>query len=136
MSSSASRWVSAHPAATAALLAVLTVAAIVLLALAVTFQSKSKHAAIGGFDTSAWKYGSVMDQGYFGGSLSPAQLSVYTPQLGGVRSELSRAMRREGLAAAGPAAWDPEAVSEAQALAAAGSYSGELASAEMAGRPA
>src|SRR5579863_8118565 len=44
-----------------------------------------------------------MDQGYFSPSLTPAQLSVYMPQLGGVRSELSRMMM-----AGGKGAWVPK----------------------------
>jgi hypothetical protein len=36
---------------------------------------------LSGFDTSAWRFGSIMDQGYFGFQPPTAdQLSVYMPQ--------------------------------------------------------
>ncbi len=106
-------WIYARPGGTALILAVLVVAAIILLALTLGYRKKY-NAHITGyapFDTSAWKYGSVMDQGYFSPSLTPAQLSVYMPQLGGVRSELSRMMMSGGKGAWVPkrAHWAPSA---------------------------
>lgn len=97
-------WICAHPSGAAIILAVLVVAAIILLALTLSYRKKY-NAHLTGFDTSAWKYGSVMDQGYFSPSLTPAQLSVYMPQLGGVRSELSRMMMTGG-----KGAWVPKRV--------------------------
>lgn len=92
MSSKIESLVQQHPGATAATVAILIVVVIILIVVAVHYHGKVKAAETKPFDTSAWKYGSVMDQGYFRPSLTPAQLSVYMPQLGGVRSELSRMM--------------------------------------------
>ena len=99
-------WVSAHPARTALLTAILVVVVIILLVLTLHYHSKWKAAATQGFDTSAWKYGSVLDSGFTDAPLTPAQLSLYNPQMGGVRSELSRMMlpRTGGQAARNKAA--------------------------------
>lgn len=145
MSMSWASWVTVNPNTVAVLLAVLVLAVIILVVLTVRCHYKLVHATSQHFDTSAWKYGSVMDWGLGGGSpVTPAQASVYMPQLGGVRSELSRMMMpkyrghprgapryghyREHLATdptvAGTSCsstWNPSAIAEAQGLAEASS---------------
>lgn len=77
-------------------LGAILVAIIVILAIVAIYYSRKSAACHASFDTSAWKYGSVQDQGYFGangGGLSRAQMSVYSGDRR-PRSELSRMMMR------------------------------------------